>query len=113
MTPLSALLARLRGPSPCRGGRPPACRPVLERLEDRRAPATFTFAPQADAYVNQGAPASNAGTSTHLYTEPASVESYLRFAVAGVSGSVQSAKLRLYVLIGASVGPTAYTTGTS
>jgi fibronectin type 3 domain-containing protein len=33
--------------------------------------------------------------------------------VAGVSGSVQSAKLRLYVLGGANDGPAAYTSGTS
>src|SRR5688500_6910644 len=108
MTPFSALLARLRGPAPRRGGRPPACRLVLERLEERLAPATFTFAPQADAYVNQGAPAGNAGAPTHLYTEPASVESYLRFAVAGVSGPVQSARLRLFVFTGSGDGPAVY-----
>ena len=86
---------------------------MLEHLEDRLAPALLTFTPQADAYVNKSSPNSNAGTSTHLYIEPSTVESYLRFAVVGTSGSIASAKLRLYVLSGASDGPAVYTTGTS
>src|SRR3954447_6026863 len=98
MTVWSALLSRLHGSALTRGRRRPAYSPVLEDLEERVVLSVFTVAPQADAYVNQGAPSTNAGTSTHLYSEPSSVESYLRFAATGISGSVQSAKLRLYVL---------------
>src|SRR5689334_16839494 len=113
MATFSALFLRSRRSSPHRRQCRSRFRPVLEHLDDRLAPAVFTFTPQADAYVNQIAPDTNAGTSASLYTQPSSEESYLRFAVAGVSGPVQSAKLRLYVLVGASVGPAAYTTGTS
>jgi len=38
------------------------------------------------------------------------VESYLRFTVSGVLGTVQSAKLRLYNTSGAADGPAVYTT---
>src|SRR5437870_2113495 len=42
MTSAEALLWRLRKPTPRRNGRRPICRPMLERLEDRLAPALLT-----------------------------------------------------------------------
>jgi hypothetical protein len=40
------------------------------------------------------------------------VESYLKFSVSGLSGTVHSAKLRLYVQSGTADGPSVYTTST-
>src|SRR5436309_14495251 len=113
MTAFSTLRSWLHGTPRRRSGRPSSFRPMLEQLEDRLAPSVITVAPQADAYVNKAMPATNAGASTHLYTEPSAVESYVRFSVTGLSGSVQSAKLRVYVLGGASNGPAVFSTGAS
>jgi len=71
----------------------------------------ITFAPEADAYVRADKPTSNYGTNVSLWvdggTNPA-YESYLRFTVTGVAGTVQSAVLRLYVTNGTVDGPTLY-----
>jgi hypothetical protein len=70
-------------------------------------PAGQTFAPNADARVLEANPASNYGTTTTLATDAgagARVESYLRFAVAGLGGPVQRATLRLWVPSGTSTG---------
>ena len=65
-----------------------------------RTPGTSTliFTPSADARVETASPASNFGTATTLRTDGGAdpdVESYLRFLVDGLTGKVQSAKLRL------------------
>ncbi len=60
----------------------------------------FTFAPQHDAYINSSSPASNNGTAKTLQGKTSASEilqAYLKFEVTGVSGSLYSAKLRLYV----------------
>jgi hypothetical protein len=59
-----------------------------------------TFAPIADAYVEEAAPATNNGASSTIRVKKetgSSQSSYLRFNVAGLNRAVQSAKLRLYV----------------
>jgi hypothetical protein len=59
-----------------------------------------SFAPVADAYVDDALPTINNGaTSTirALKSTGSSKSSYLRFNVAGLNRAVQSAKLRLYV----------------
>jgi PKD repeat protein len=61
---------------------------------------TLTFAAEADARIEQASPASNFGTSTSLRMDRATelaedVESYLRFAVDGITGRVANATLRL------------------
>ena len=78
------------------------------------AAGAATFAPSADARVEQAHPTSNYGTSTTLRvdggTDPA-VETYLRFAVSGLTGPVQRARLRLYTTSGTVVKPVAFGSG--
>ena len=66
-----------------------------------------TFVPVADARANEGSPTSNAGTATELRVRleaGGSYHSYLRFDVTGLSGTVTSAKLRLFCTDGSPVG---------
>jgi trimeric autotransporter adhesin len=65
-----------------------------------RSTAPLTFAPIADARVHQSEPTTNFGTATSLRAKTSSTSSYqsfLRFSVSGLTGPVQSAKLRMYV----------------
>ncbi len=78
-------------------------------------PTTMTFTPDADAYVQASKSSTNYGTSSTLRvdgaTDPA-IESYLRFTVSGVAGTVQSAKVRVYdTTDGTSNGPAIYGVG--
>ena len=76
--------------------------------------ATQTFTATADAQVREASPSTAYGTTTALRVDAGTdpdVESYLRFAVAGVSGSVQTATLRVWVTTGTANGPAVYTTG--
>lgn len=59
--------------------------------------ASQTFAPTADAYVNQAQPTTNYGDSVALNVMDATNDrhSYLKFTVSGITGPVTSAKLRL------------------
>ena len=79
------------------------------------AGGTLTLSPDADAQVRQGSPSTNYGTTDYLRadggTDPG-VESYLKFTVTGVTGAIQSAKLRLYAYSGTADGPAVYTTST-
>jgi hypothetical protein len=62
--------------------------------------AVQTFTPSNDAYVRSAYPTENNGAATTLRTYTASgkeTRSYLMFTVSGLSGSVTSAKLRLFV----------------
>jgi glucose/arabinose dehydrogenase len=80
----------------------------------KTSPTTLTFTPEADARVQEANPTTNYGTSEYLRVDDGAdpdVESYLRFAVTNVSGTIQSAKLRLYSYSGTGNGPAAYTTG--
>jgi glucose/arabinose dehydrogenase len=82
-----------------------------------RAVTTATFSPQADARVEEANTSTNYGTSNYMRTVAApdpDVESYLRFQLSGIAGTVQSAKLRLYDVNNATVdGPAAYGTSSS
>jgi fibronectin type 3 domain-containing protein len=72
-------------------------------------PTTLTFVPDADTYVEQANPGTNFGTATKLLVDNSPVrEGYLRFTVSGLSGSVQSATLRLFVTDSTSNGPAIY-----
>jgi hypothetical protein len=76
-------------------------------------PQILTFSPEADARVEELSPNKNYGASSTLKVDgsPRQV-SYLRFAVNGVSGTVSSVKLRVYVGTNGGVdGPPVYTTG--
>jgi len=60
----------------------------------------------ADAYVKSDVPTTNFGTATTLRVRQASIilRSYLKFTVSGLSGVVQSAKLRLKVTVASNDG---------
>jgi hypothetical protein len=74
--------------------------------------AIVSFAPVADARVEEANPNVNFGISTNIRTDGGSdpdVETYLTFNVTGVSAPVQAAKLRLYAGSGTADGPAVYT----
>ncbi|HSH60268.1 MAG TPA: DNRLRE domain-containing protein [Acidimicrobiales bacterium] len=77
-----------------------------------------TFTPSADARVAAGSPSANYGNETTIRAKGGSSpnNSYLKFDVAGLSGPVTSAKLRLKVtdasVVGGSIRPVANTTWT-
>ena len=77
----------------------------------------LTIIADADARVRQSSPDTNHGNARTLQVGKASdgdIESFIRFTVTGVSGTVQSARLRLYVTTnGTRNGPAVYSTGTS
>ena len=72
--------------------------------------ATVTFGVAADAHVRESAPASNFGTASKLEVVDGSRrETYLRFALTGLAGTVQAAKLRIHVANdGSANGPAVY-----
>lgn len=76
--------------------------------------SVLTFVAEADSRVHEANPATNYGTyGTVLYVDGGAdpdVETYLRFTVAGLSGSVASAKLRVYLTEGSYNGPAVYAT---
>ena len=74
-------------------------------------PQTVSFQAQADARVEDDHESTNYGTSTLLQAddEP-EIETFLRFNLTGISGTIKSAKLRLFATDGTSNGPAAYKT---
>jgi hypothetical protein len=74
----------------------------------------LTFEAEADAQVNKANPGENAGSSTFLQVDgenDAEVESFIRFSVTGISGTIQTVRLRLYATTNASDnGPAVYAT---
>jgi hypothetical protein len=67
--------------------------------------STFTFNPIADAYVNEGSPASNYGGATTLRADATPVvRSYLRFDVQGLSGTIRRVTLRVFTNSSSSTG---------
>ena len=75
------------------------------------AATASTFVAEADTMVKEPSPDSSYGNATVLYVRSdADIESYFRFTVAGISGTVTNAKLRLYVSEGTNNGPAVYTT---
>jgi hypothetical protein len=80
------------------------------------AATTVVFGAVADARVHEASPGSNYGTSSTLRTDlgsGANVESFLRFSVVGLSGSVQRALLRVYAYNGTADGPAVYASSSS
>ena len=76
------------------------------------APRTTTFTAGADARVEKGSPGQNFGSSSTLAVDPGKA-SYVRFNVTGLSGTVQTARLRLYVTGGTVDGPAVFRTSSS
>jgi hypothetical protein len=75
-----------------------------------------TFAPVADAYVDQAAPTTNNGATSTIRAMKktgSSQSSYLRFNVTGLNRAVQSAKLRLYVTNASDQGGAIYSVSDS
>jgi PKD repeat protein/glucose/arabinose dehydrogenase len=75
------------------------------------ASTTLTFDVVADAHVEQRSPAANFGVASKLHVVGGSkpFEAFLRFAPTGIAGTVQAAKLRVYVSDDASNnGPAVY-----
>jgi len=70
---------------------------------------TASFTPSADAYVHQDNPTSNYGTLTVLRADNSPiVDTYLRFTVQGLSGTVTRATLRVFANSGTSYGCTVH-----
>ena len=72
---------------------------------------TLTLAPEADARVERFNPDANFGSATALEADNSTgdvAESYLRFLVGGLSGSVTSARLRLSATSATADGPTVF-----
>jgi hypothetical protein len=81
------------------------------------AVTSLTFIAEADSQVSEANPSTNYGNSTYLQVDGAAdpdVESFLRFTVTGLSGTIQNARLRVYDSTNASNnGPAVYATGIS
>jgi hypothetical protein len=72
-------------------------------------PGSTTFDPDADARVVQGSPNANFGATATLEADKSPVvESFLRFTVAGITGPVSRARLRLYATDPTGNGPAVY-----
>jgi PKD repeat protein len=73
--------------------------------------SSLTFTPTDDVYVRQPNPNENAGadTTVRIYKSGASdTQSYFKFTVAGVTGTVTSVRLRLWVTDASSVAGSIY-----
>lgn len=67
--------------------------------------ASYAFNPVADSYVNSAYSTTNYGTSTQFRVDGSpTVNSYLRFDVSGLSGTVTKATLRIYANSNQSLG---------
>jgi hypothetical protein len=74
---------------------------------------SITFKATADGYVRSSSPSSSYGTKNVLYVENDSgirYSAYIKFAASGITGKVQSAKLRVYATRGTDNGPAVYKT---
>jgi chitodextrinase len=72
---------------------------------------SFTFSAVADANVEEASPTANYGWQPTLVVDNSPrFESFITFTVGNVSGTVLSAKLRLYAYDGSVDGPAIYTT---
>ncbi|MBK9711675.1 MAG: DNRLRE domain-containing protein [Kouleothrix sp.] len=74
--------------------------------------ATLTFSPSNDARVQDNNPTTNYGTSPQLRvrSDGPAYTSYLKFTVSGLSGTVQGARVRLYVIDASTTGGSIYLT---
>jgi hypothetical protein len=100
------------GPSPTPSNTPTATNTPLPTPTPTNTPisSSVTFVPVADARVLAASPTTNYGTLTRLDADSPGEESYIRFTVSGVSGTIQNATLRLFVTNGSSNGPSIYGT---
>ena len=67
---------------------------------------TVTYPAVADAYVDQAIPIGNFGTLSRIYADLSpNRQAYLKFTVAGLTGAVEKATVRLYIGDGSARGP--------
>jgi hypothetical protein len=70
-------------------------------------PGLATYAAEADAYVDEGTPATNFGSSSRLYADLSPhQQAYVRFTVPADAPAITRATLRLYAGDGTTLGPT-------
>lgn len=85
---------------------------IAYKRPDLQNVPTLTFIAEADAYVEELQPTTNNGNTNYLQVESAenrSTESYIRFTVSRVSGTIQSARLRVFATENSSSnGPPVY-----
>lgn len=78
-------------------------------LSQEQGLTALTFSPAADAEVQAGSPDRNFGASTELGADQSPArQSFLRFELTGISGTVKSAQLRCYVTNASVNGPSVY-----
>jgi hypothetical protein len=93
---------------------PPAATstPTLTPTPTVGSGTALTFITDADARVAQAAPTTNYGAQTNLQANAAAgsaQNSFIRFTVSGVTGTIQNVKLRVYCTTnGTNNGPAAY-----
>jgi hypothetical protein len=85
---------------------------IASATETSTSSASLTFSAEADARVKQSSPDTNYGNATTLQVDNGpDLESFLRFTVTGISGPIQSARVRLYATDNdTSNGPAIYAT---
>ncbi len=89
---------------------PPTNTPTTTPTATPGGTQTLVLTPEADARVEIAHPTTNFGTATTLGADQdRAEESYLRFALSGLSGSIQQASLRLYATSATVDGPQIYT----
>ena len=100
------------GPSPTSTNTPTATSTSLNTSTPTNTPvgSVVTLAAVADSRVMQISPDTNDGTLAQLDIDNPGEESYIRFTVSGVNGTIQSATLRLFVTNGSANGPSIYGT---
>jgi hypothetical protein len=75
---------------------------------------TLTLTPDADAEVDAATPDTNVGTATSIAVDGSpNSEAYLRFPVTGITGTILSAKLRIFASDGTLDGPAVYGAGST
>jgi len=75
---------------------------------------TRVFAPVADARVEKDYPTQNFGGSSTLKVDGSpEYATFLRFEPSGLTGTIRSAKLRVYATDSTTTGPAVYTTGST
>jgi chitodextrinase len=93
------------------GNRSAFSAPVTVRTS-AAGPGPVSIAPDADARVEEASPGTSFPTANLRVDAGSSpdVETYLRFPVSGLTGLVQSAKLRVYAFTNTANGPAVYAT---
>ena len=77
-------------------------------------PTTLSFVAAADSYTDATAAAANFGTATNVFADTSPAQrGYLRFVASGITGTVQSAVVRVWVTDSASNAPQIATTSSA